>query len=183
MLLIVLWLQNNLETKKKSLICEGTSYELYENTVNKLEYYFSKIDEYISNSFDNVTENIRSVFFSDTSSIFLHNVSEGEAEGIVKGMKNKSCDFSSYLVKALKFIFDIVSAVLSIIINRSLCSRAFFSSLKVAKVVPIYKGNLKTVVNIYRRISVLPLLSKIFERAVHNQVYKLNEKYKFFSKS
>ena len=88
-------------------------------TANKLKSYFSSIGEDVSNPFDIVTENSRSTT-SVSSSLIFRNISVGEVERIVKGMKSKPCDISTYPVKALKFIIDVVSPVLLITINRSL---------------------------------------------------------------
>ena len=71
---------------------------------------------------------------------------------------------------------------MSIIKNRTLSSETFPYRFKVDKAVPIHKGNLKTEVNNYRLISVVPLLSKISDRVVHSQVYKIIEKHYLFSK-
>ena len=40
-----------------------------------------------------------------------------------------------------------------------------------AKITPIHKGNSKTELNNYRPISILPIPSKILERAVYNKFY------------
>ena len=49
--------------------------------------------------------------------------------------------------------------------------------LKSARVVPLYKKNDKTEVGNYRPVSVLSIISKIFERIVYNQVESyLNDK-------
>ena len=47
----------------------------------------------------------------------------------------------------------------------------FPAKWKVAKVTPIYKDGDKSDVSNYRPISVLPILSKILERVVHDQLY------------
>ena len=56
------------------------------------------------------------------------------------------------------------------IINQSLTSGIFPNSLKIAKVTPIFKkANNKLITN-YRPISVLPVISKIFEIVIHEQL-------------
>ena len=49
--------------------------------------------------------------------------------------------------------------------------------MKLARVIPLYKGGCSENVNNYRPISILPLFSKIFERTVYNQLYNFFEKY------
>ena len=57
------------------------------------------------------------------------------------------------------------------IINRSLTTGLFPNDWKVAKVTPIYKDDIKTNPNNYRPISLLPIVSKLIERIVFNQLY------------
>ena len=43
-----------------------------------------------------------------------------------------------------------------------------------AKVIPVFKGGNNLDVNNYRPISVLPVFSKILEKAIFNRLYKKN---------
>ena len=60
---------------------------------------------------------------------------------------------------------------LAYICNLSLFSSTFPSEWKKAKVTPIFKDGDKADPSNYRPISVLPIVSKIIERAVHDQLY------------
>ena len=72
----------------------------------------------------------------------------------------------------LKEICQVISPILAIAINQSLTSGIFPSSLKIAKVIPLYKNKGEdTVFGNYRPISLLNVISKLFERVVYNQVY------------
>ena len=67
------------------------------------------------------------------------------------------------------------------IINLSLMTSTVPSIWKAAKVNPIYKsGNVDLVEN-YRPISILPTLSKLLERTVHDQLYSFLEDNKLLS--
>ena len=58
----------------------------------------------------------------------------------------------------------------------SLNSGIFVDEWKMAWILPIYKSGDKRKCENYRPISILPIISKIFERCVFNQVYTyLNE--------
>ena len=65
-----------------------------------------------------------------------------------------------------------ISLTLSRLINHCIDTGTFPSTWKTAKVTPIYKGQgSKDDKNNFRPISVLPLLSKIFEKHVHQALH------------
>ena len=64
-----------------------------------------------------------------------------------------------------------VSSSLAHICKLSLNNSKFPDDWKKAKVTPIFKSGDKSNVSNYRPISVLPIISKIIERTVHNQLY------------
>lgn len=68
-----------------------------------------------------------------------------------------------------------ISGPLAHIINLSLTTGTVPSDWKVAKVTPIHKGGSKEDFNNFRPISVLPVLSKILEKAVHHQLIEYVE--------
>ena len=57
--------------------------------------------------------------------------------------------------------------------NQWIC---FPNSLKIAKILPIYKNGEKTSIQNYRPISLLPVLSKIFEECMRNRLSLYMEK-------
>ena len=70
---------------------------------------------------------------------------------------------------------DIVSfvkdAAEDIAFNKSIETGVFPSKLKIAKVIPIYKSKDKQSFTNYRPISLLPSISKIYEKLVHKRLY------------
>ena len=85
--------------------------------------------------------------------------------------------------KSLKMAAPIISESLAAIFNVSLKNGIFPNDLKVAKVSPVFKtGDRKDRSNYrYRPISVLPVVSKIFEKLVFSQVYGYFMKENMFS--
>jgi len=69
------------------------------------------------------------------------------------------------------------------IINLSLQSKTVPSAWKQAKIVPIFKSGDKEKAENYRPISVLPALSKILEKAVHDQLLTFLESNKLLNDS
>ena len=56
------------------------------------------------------------------------------------------------------------------VFNNSMLKGEIPQSLKNAKVTPIFKASNPTDVSNYRPISVIPVIMKVFERIVHNQL-------------
>ena len=73
--------------------------------------------------------------------------------------------------KVLKAINHEICRAIAIIMNQSLNTGTFPDKLKLAKVIPIFKKGDKTICDNYRPISLLPTISKIFERVIFNQIY------------
>jgi len=59
-----------------------------------------------------------------------------------------------------------IAKPLEIVINKSFTQGTFPTALKTAKVIPLHKSNNKTLPSNYRPISLLPSISKIFEKLV-----------------
>ena len=75
-------------------------------------------------------------------------------------------------MKPIKRLKDVLSTPLSLLINQSLCTGIFPEKLKVAQIRPIFKKGDESMVGNYRPVSILPALSKVFEKVVFDQLYK-----------
>ena len=92
---------------------------------------------------------------------------------IIKNAKISTCKgHDGISSELLKLITNDISKCITVVINQSLTSGIFPSSLKIAKVTPIFKKeNNKLITNyMYRLISVIPVISKIFEIVTHEQL-------------
>ena len=74
-------------------------------------------------------------------------------------------------VRIIKENIDIVSYFLYHNFNNSLSCSTFPTAMKYAEVTPIHKKDDKTDKENYRPISILPNLSKVYERLMYNQIY------------
>ena len=90
---------------------------------------------------------------------------------ICKMSNSKSPGINNFDVRLLKLAAPVICEPLAYICNLSLHTSCFPNDWKLAKVTPIHKDGDKYDVNNYRPISVLPVLSKIIEHAVHDQLY------------
>ena len=73
--------------------------------------------------------------------------------------------------RVLKSIQEPLIPILRVVINQSLLTGIFPEKLKLAKVKPLFKKEDRSLFENYRPISLLPAISKIFEKVVHKQVY------------
>ena len=90
---------------------------------------------------------------------------------IIGGLKPKtSTGVDSISNKLVKFVKNVISEPLSIIINQMLKLGIFPDCLKISKVVPLYKKDDDTNLSNYRPISLLPSISKIFEKVILEQL-------------
>ena len=71
----------------------------------------------------------------------------------------------------LKDASHVLIKPITIILNHSLRTGIFPDKLKIAKVIPLHKKDDLTSISNYRPISILPSISKIFERVMFNQLY------------
>ena len=74
-------------------------------------------------------------------------------------------------IKIVKENVDIISHFLYHNFNNSLSCSTFPTGMKYADVTPIHKEDNKTDKTNYRSISILPNLSKVYERLMYNQIY------------
>ena len=86
-------------------------------------------------------------------------------------VRKNSCGHDSISTKFLKHIEELVAKSLSLIINQSLCTGIFPKKLKIAQVIPLFKKSDSNLFDNYRPISLLPAISKIFEKVVFQQTY------------
>ena len=83
--------------------------------------------------------------------------------------------------RLLKDSADIVAKPVAFIINTSLRTAQVPSDWKSARVIPLFKKGKADEMDNYRPISILPVLSKVLERAVHIQLYKYLQQNKILS--
>ncbi|MCG7877652.1 MAG: reverse transcriptase family protein [Candidatus Thiodiazotropha endolucinida] len=80
--------------------------------------------------------------------------------------------------RILKLVCNIISPSITDLINKSIQTGLFPNQLKMAKVLPIFKTGAKDDPSNYRPISILPTISKIFEKHVNSHLMAFLNKYK-----
>ena len=107
-------------------------------------------------------------------SLFLAPTNAEEIISIVKSLnKSAATGFDSISMGAVLSSIHEIANVLSDICNLSFQTGIFPNLMKIARVTPIFKsGDSNNLAN-YRPISVLPVFSKIFEKAIHQRLFSI----------
>ena len=131
--------------------------------VNYANSYFVNIAGNITNGL------VRPVAFAPLqepnlfSFIFLH-TNEHEVAMVICSLKNKGSVLTDLSVVCLKKNIQVFSQHITLLYNFSIECETFPDRLKVAGVTPAHKSGSRDSIDNYRRISNLPVLSKVFEK-------------------
>lgn len=110
---------------------------------------------------------------ASADSFFLSPTCDFEIDCLIKSLKNtKSAGVDEISARLLKSISHLVLAPLTHLVNNSFTEGTFPSGLKIAKVRPIPKKSNSSACDNFRPISILPTLSKIFEKAVLRRLWE-----------
>ena len=141
---------------------------------NKFNTFFANVGFKLA---ENITDADNTNFRDYLLNPSMHNltfelISEATTMETLNNLKSKpSCGHDGISTKLLKACKLEICKPLTLIINQMLTTGIFPDDLKVAKVIPLFKKGKKEVLDNYRPISLLPSLSKIFERVIFNQIH------------
>ena len=144
------------------------------NIAEEFNKYFSEIGTKLADNLKDKSDITHKSFLKDTinSQFRFKQVNEQEVNDIFKELHSKnSAGHDTISTRTLKAIQPAIIKPITLIINQSLNTGVFPSKLKIAKVIPVYKKGNKLSLENYRPISLLPSISKIFEKVVFNQLY------------
>ena len=86
--------------------------------------------------------------------------------------KKKATGLDNIPAKLIKDCASEISSPVTFVLNLSLSSSTVPSDWKMAKVIPTFKSGNSRDVNNYRPIPILPVISKVQEKLVHQQLIK-----------
>ena len=157
----------------------------------KLDTYSSSIAN-ILNQNDNKTPNLNSEKISqyvinkipnDTFFTLPFIIPEQVTNYINKLDCSKATDLDGIGPRILKIAACVISPSIAKLINKSIATSCFPSQLQQSKVLPIFKGGTKSDPLNYRPISILPTISKIFEKHVNKHFMGFLNKHKLLHES
>ena len=174
---------SNSENKIAKLEVDGATLSDGREIAGAFNSFFSTIGEKIANSIPN--SHVSHLDFmpnlSVRNSFFFQPILYTDVKNSISRLKNKSCDLNTIPNRVFKYLKELISPILAEIFNKSISNGIFPDCLKIAKVIPVFKTGQKESLNNYRPISILPTMSKIFERIIHTQLSNYFESLKLFS--
>ena len=142
---------------------------------NNFNEYFTNIgEELASKIIDPVGKSHTDYLHSPCESrLNFTTVNENVVAKIIESLKTKSsCGDDGLSTKLLKEIKNEICSSITLIVNQMITTGIFPDSLKIAKIIPIFKkGDIEIIEN-YRPISILPAISKIFEKILSLQIHE-----------
>ena len=104
------------------------------------------------------------------SSIFLAPVTLDECEKVILNLKRVKQDINSISVNLFVEYRHLYAGIIAEMVNKAFTTGEFPNVLKIANVTPIFKKGDPTCHSNYRPISVLSILSKIFEKCLYSRL-------------
>ena len=153
---------------------------------NEFNEYFNKIGKNLAASIESTEMKYDEFLKNGVENDFnFHLVTDDVIERIMKQVfkNHKAPGIDEIQGTILKDNIDVLKLPISYLINLSLFSGIFPDKLKVSLIRPLHKEGSKEECNNYRPISLLPSLSKVYEKAISEQLVEHFIKNKVLSKN
>ena len=165
----------NKNSLKSFFIINGSKVTNSEIIANNFNEFFSTIGKKQAGKIPSVSNlSYKDFLVNECPSNFsFTTVTTNEIMSVIKKLKSKSSTGNDQLsTKLLKHVSEYLAPSITLILNQSLITGIFPDSLKIARVLPLFKKGDRYMFDNYRPISLLPSISKIFEKVVHSQLYQ-----------
>ena len=173
--------QTNIITNDK-LIAESFN-KFFSNIVKNLN--IPPLEEYIGNTDDTEDPVLKAIRkyknhpsinmirnnIPENLSFSFHQVTANEIEKELKSLNStKTAQENDVPTKIIKENIDLFTPFLTLDFNSSIINATFPNKLKLADILPIFKKDSRNLKENYRPVSILPNLSKVYERCIFNQM-------------
>ena len=139
---------------------------------NIFNEYFTSIGSTLASNID-IAENVNFNDFVKTSNgqfCFSHISPSTVCKLLSSLSESKSTRIDKISAKVLKLSAPVIAQSLADIFNASTESQTFPSEWKVARVIPLHKKGPRNMLDNYRPISILPIITKIYEKILYDQL-------------
>jgi len=190
------YIENELESNKnnaKRMWEILNKYAIGKSTTNRLPQSFKNANDVIIDNPYEIADNFNTFFSSigetlqnaikpcpDSPLSFLKKCNNLTSElelsscneliQIITNMKNVGAGVDNINGKLFKLTYKSIIHYIVHLVNLCLQSGIFPNKLKIAVIKPIFKSGVKTNMNNYRPISILPYLSKVLEKIIHQRI-------------
>jgi hypothetical protein len=166
-------IKNNKKTSRHSRQAEKLNYNGDTKTepqdiANAFNHFFTNIGVFKEDKI-NCNPKTFNDFLHTTNpnSCYLYPTDNNEIISITNSMEKKTtCGDDEISLLVIKIVIESIAPILATLINQTMAQGYFPNSLKVAKVIPIYKSGPKDNISNYRPISILNSFSKIYEKII-----------------
>ena len=139
--------------------------------------FFTNIGPKLASEVTNMTINSVETYLENNESIIpSFRFMPIPVENVLKTLRqlniSKGAGLDKIPAKMLRIAADIIAPSLTYIFNLSISTGVFVDDWKDARVTPIYKEGDRRNLGNYRPISILPIVSKVFEKEIFKQFYK-----------
>ena len=139
---------------------------LGQNLASQISLGIRRVDDYLTN----IPQTLNSIVLKLTTQL--------EIEQKIDDLAPKtSCGHDRISNKLIKKLKSSISYPLTIIFNQSIISGHFPNMMKIAEIIPLYKGKEHDEVVNYRPISLLMTISKFLEKIIYIRVYSFLEEH------
>ena len=146
--------------------------------VNSFNDYFINVGSSLAN---NINSNVDPLLYVQrhTNNMNIPEVRDFEIKNIIQDLKNSAAGYDELPASIFKKMSDIYIKPLTYLINMPIREAIVPEKLKLAKVIPIYKGEDQLIQN-YWTISALPFFPQIFEKIIFINVIEILNENKLF---
>lgn len=155
------------------------------DALTKMNEFFCSVGDYVSPSSHCVcTKTPLLARTKLANSIILSPVTAEEIANFISRIRNNvAAGLDGLSAVPIKHVASIIALPLTFIINQMLETGIFPSDLKLARITPVHKGGAVSDITNYRPISVLPILSKVFENVINTRLKSFFTKYRIVNDS
>jgi hypothetical protein len=161
------------ENLPKKLVIDGTEVTAQEEIINSLNSHFATVGEKIASSIEPCANTSLLNFLEEPPpSSFSFTVTSTEmVRSTIMKLKSKSSSAADGMsTRTLKSLSHVLAEPICLIFNQSVLTGIFPDALKIAKVRALFKKGDTCNPNNYRPISILPAISKVFEKLMQMQL-------------
>lgn len=149
---------------------------------NYMNKHFCTVGEKLSKKIKVKNSNMKTCFINDQNNFNFYKTNELEIISIIKNLKSNSApgidDITTLIIQRCS---KELAKPLVKIMNKIIDTGIYPEELKIAKVIPIFKGGDRTDASNYRPISILSIIAKIFDKIIDDRLMKFLKINKFIS--